>query len=238
MNKYKDDLAKVYIDVLNRFPDTNAYKTYYSIYKQKGIKRIYSILENSKEKKLVQKDIIFKNFINNNYYKFIFKKEFKKESDKCAILFDGRINMDLIFVIHEISYFLNDDWSMRIYCTQNNILFLKKHLKNIINIDFCLLNKLESFVDYNNIFLNIDFWNNLPFKNILIFQMDSLLCKFGIEKFLEYDFIGAPSKNFDIMNGGLSIRNVKAMIYCLTHYTPDKYMEEDLFFCKYSLVPY
>jgi hypothetical protein len=44
-----------------------------------------------------------------------------------------------------------------------------------------------------------------------------MLLREGIDDFLQYDYIGAPIKNFPFpaMNGGLSLRSPKAMLECI-----------------------
>jgi hypothetical protein len=89
---------------------------------------------------------------------------------------------------------------------------------------------------YNNILTNPNFWRGCIYDRVLIFQHDSGLLKTGIEKFLEWDFIGAWIENIPgCMNGGLSIRNPKVMFVICNKY-PYRGMEldgnEDIYFCN------
>lgn len=236
MEKYKSDLAQCYIEILNRFPDSSAYKRYYFIYKKKGISRIKYLLQKSPERSLPERDHIFDTFVKKHFQQVTTtKKSFQERytTENCAVICDGRTHVNLVFVIHEISHFLDlSKWCLEIYCTQNNIDFLTEKLNGICNVNYNIVSQLENFIDYNNLLLDINFWKQLNYKNALIFQMDSILCKKGIEKFIGYNFIGAPSLNFDIMNGGLSIRNISSMIHCIENFEPNKYEEEDKFFCR------
>lgn len=74
--------------------------------------------------------------------------------------------------------------------------------------------KIKTEYDYNSLMTSLDFWENLPYDKVLIFQHDSRLLREGIEGFYYYAFCGAPIFNIDFpaMNGGLSFRSVKAMI--------------------------
>lgn len=72
---------------------------------------------------------------------------------------------------------------------------------------------INSMADYNNLLTSKRFWRVMPDK-VVIIQHDSMLLKEGIEAFLDYDFVGAPIPRigYPAMNGGLSIRDTKAML--------------------------
>jgi len=82
---------------------------------------------------------------------------------------------------------------------------------------------------YSGLLATEDFWNQIPHEKILIFQHDSMLLRRGIDKFLEWDWIGGPSGGH--YNGGLSIRSKSKMIEVLKNHKYTKYGEpEDIFF--------
>jgi hypothetical protein len=95
---------------------------------------------------------------------------------------------------------------------------------------------IKSAQVYNNILTHPLFWKGCDFDRVLVFQHDSGLLKKGIEKFLEWDFIGSWIDHIPgCMNGGLSIRNPKLMYeICVKH--PYKGMavhgNEDIYFCN------
>lgn len=93
----------------------------------------------------------------------------------------------------------------------------------------------EIHIAYNNVVASVEFWEELPFDKVLIFQHDSGLLRTGIEEFFEYDFIGAPLKHipFPTMNGGFSLRSKEAMIKCIneTQYDYEVHGNEDIYFC-------
>lgn len=81
--------------------------------------------------------------------------------------------------------------------------------------------------DYNDIMKSYDFWHIVAeeegYDKVLIIQDDGFLIRKGVERFLEYDYVGAPwiepqpllktlSNPYLVGNGGLSIRSVKAML--------------------------
>jgi len=91
----------------------------------------------------------------------------------------------------------------------------------------------------NLIFTSKVFWERyLDYDRVLIFQSDSEILKPGLEEFLEYDYIGAPWKDYDsdyfpyVGNGGLSIRNPKVMLEVLAIDRWGRNMGEDLFICR------
>ena len=78
---------------------------------------------------------------------------------------------------------------------------------------------------YNNLLLSPLFWESLHGDKILIYQEDSILFHSDINKFLKYDYIGAPwpKKQVDnskfVGNGGFSLRTRNLMIYILSKYS-------------------
>jgi hypothetical protein len=173
--------------------------------------------------------------------------QFNNESKNVAVLLESRIFDNTEFILRQFSRFLPEDFAMWIYVTQNvydQYVELGNKLNNGIRIillpeEF----KLTSIDDYNNIMLNISFWNLLiQFERVLIFQMDTMIYRNGIEQFYKYDYIGAPwDPKFKICetnvgNGGLSLRNIKAVIDCLKNrkkiLEPSEKIPEDIFYSK------
>lgn len=95
---------------------------------------------------------------------------------------------------------------------------------------------INSMSDYNRLLTSQRFWRMMPDK-VLIFQTDSMLLKQGIEDFLEWDFCGAaiPKIGWPAMNGGLSIRDTKAMlkvIETIPYQGMSVHGNEDIYFCN------
>jgi len=89
--------------------------------------------------------------------------------------------------------------------------------------------------------LNVSFWKLLlQFDRVLVFKSESMIYHTGIEKFYEYDYISAPFDTSTIPttynNGGLSLRYIKGMIYCLDNISSvkipkyNKYLQEHIFY--------
>lgn len=165
------------------------------------------------------------------------------ETDYCAVIVEPRKHKDLESVIKNVMYFLNESdstikWGLKVYHGSNNEEFVRNIVKNWENVE------LESLsvdnltnIDYNNLLKTPNFWKSIKSNNILIFQTDSLLLKFGIDKFISYIYIGAPWIRFRegkiVGNGGLSFRNRDKMIDISTTHKDDIITMEDIYFCKY-----
>lgn len=129
---------------------------------------------------------------------------------KCAVIIDNRHipGLEDVIMAHELR--LPMEWQVW-------------HIAN---------EPIHSLSDYNRLLTSKRFWRNMPDK-VLIFQFDSMLLRDGIEDFMEYDYIGAPIKHcdFPIMNGGLSLRDSKAMLKVINH-VPYQGEQEDVYFCR------
>jgi mannosyltransferase OCH1-like enzyme len=196
---------------------------------------------------------------------FILKNKlvkFNNNSKNVALMVESRIFPNTEFIIRQFCRYLPADFSMQIYATKNvydDYMIIANKLNNNINVEI-LPYELKSLKDYNDIMLNISFWKLLTkYDRVLIFQNDTMLYKNNIADFYQYDYIGAPwypirqiAKN--VGNGGLSMRNISAMIYCLenektvkipynTMYNYEKYFvfkgkyPEDVFF-SYAMLQF
>lgn len=75
---------------------------------------------------------------------------------------------------------------------------------------------IKTMKDYNTVLTMRKFWEDIPYDKVLIFQHDSGLISYGIDEFLQWDYIGAPWKFQEHGgNGGLSIRSCEAMLWCI-----------------------
>lgn len=106
---------------------------------------------------------------------------------------------------------------------------------------------IKTIQQYNEVLTSVEFWSKLlDYDKVLIFQHDSMLLRKGIQEFMGYDYVGAPWKFQDHGgNGGLSIRNPKAMLACIEKqpWNP-KIGNEDVYFSnllkdmpEYKLAP-
>lgn len=133
--------------------------------------------------------------------------------------------------------FIPLDWGCKIFLSTQNKSLIENRLSEFNHeIEIEVLPDLNLTAHkYNSLLTNIDFWEELTFDKVLIFQSDSEILREGIEHFLDYDFVGAPLYHieFPLMNGGLSLRTRQKMIDAIKHSPYDHSMNEDMFFCKY-----
>ena len=187
-------------------------------------------------------------------YLKIFEKFFKdynlpKESNNALVIVEPREHYNLEFVIKNTCYYCRG-WSLYIFHSKKN----KKYIEKILNNKLKNINMIEFTDDninkdeYNTLLKSKEkFWNKINAENILIFQTDTYIRKFGIEQYLKYDYIGAPwskkSKYNNIMvgNGGLSLRNKQKMIEIIEKYNDNQdedkineYENEDIYFSYYG----
>jgi hypothetical protein len=112
------------------------------------------------------------------------------------------------------------NWKHTVICGKDNYTMVKSICNrissniNIINTQFTL----RSIDEYSILLGSVEFWKLLTGEHILIHQDDSLILdSTNIEKFLEYDYVGAvwPStypENYLVGNGGFSLRKRELMI--------------------------
>ena len=92
---------------------------------------------------------------------------------------------------------------------------------------------VNSFEDYNELMTSRRFWESIAEENILVIQHDSALLRHGIEKFYEWDYIGA-AWNFEpyVGNGGLSFRHKSAMLKIIDNLPYKGDPDEDIYFAN------
>lgn len=185
-----------------------------------------------------------------------------KNSKFKSLIVETRWNDTVEFTIKNTIQKLGDGWGHIIVCSNDNIEQVIK-LTNQISNDIEVIN-LEDFTvtrdTYNNLCLDLEFWNNINCERVLIYQSDTFIFKPLDKLFFEWDYIGAPwgnehgkqcavdfgfQKEIFVGNGGLSFRNVIAVKDILNNYKPlDNiyrnnpsecvYIWEDLFFSYYT----
>lgn len=131
---------------------------------------------------------------------------------KGAIIIENRPLHNMQEIIDNHMKYLPSDWGLCVYA----------------NYD------MTTGGEYNRLLTSKEFWENVPFDKVLIFQHDSSLLRKGIEEFLEWDFIGAPLYHFPfpMMNGGLSLRSKQACLDVIENYHYDGSINEDIYFCS------
>jgi hypothetical protein len=184
------------------------------------------------------------------------KEVIPSKADKAAVIVEPRDTPVLYDLLVWMKYILlPHGWEIIVYSGLKNT----QKLKEIEGITVKNLGKQNLTInEYNDMCLSYDFWNEMPFENILIFQIDSVLLDGDLTEFLKYDYVGSPwnkdnvhlqhqftqltflNKNSIGMsskkqtkhitgNGGLSLRRKSGMIRAL-NVRPWKFINEDQFF--------
>ena len=159
-------------------------------------------------------------FDNINYIKNFVLPEITINSELEAVLIEFRILPHLEFIIRNNIIKLGMVWSFTVICGNINFEFIQNICKNISNKIKVIKTDFDNMMpsQYSNFLTNLNFWNLLTGKKILIYQEDSLIFKNNFNDFLHFDFIGAPWSldNNDnkkcVGNGGLSLRTRDIMI--------------------------
>tara|TARA_A100001011_G_C14015851_1_gene717370 strand:- start:48 stop:779 length:732 start_codon:yes stop_codon:yes gene_type:complete len=182
----------------------------------------------------------------SDYFKTI---ELPKKSENALVIVEPRCHQNLAFCIKNACYYCRG-WSLYIFHSKSNREFVEKILgnkkDNVNLIEFCSDNITRN--EYSSLLCSVDFWIKIKATNILIFQTDVHIRRFGVEEFLKYDYVGAPWKRNKIMfnsdirvgNGGLSLRKKWQMIKIITKCSRKNYLKhftiqnEDLYFAYYA----
>lgn len=182
---------------------------------------------------LIENFILYQNQIIKLYHN-VFPTKTNEFTDYYAVIVEPRSEHLLLeAVCRNIKYFLPDNWNLIVYSHNEDL--IRERLKNI-DFKFYKTHK-ESFTpeEYSELLMSLEFWNNIPGENVLIFQTDSFITKkftySYIENIKKYPFIGAvyryiePGSNDDLlcfdkkrnfsMSGGFSFRKKSVMIDCI-----------------------
>ena len=163
------------------------------------------------------------------------------DSDYFAVIVEPRIDENIETIMKTVMYHLEDSskkWGLQIFHGTKNIEQILNITKNWDNVSLTNLGTDNlTKREYNDMMMTTDFWDKVKGKKILSFQNDSILLKGGIDKFLKYDYIGAPwikpKEGYFVGNGGLSLRNKDKMIeICTLNDDKSNIPLEDIFFVK------
>ena len=174
--------------------------------------------------------------------------EWSQQQDNKVVLLDNRINpLSVISILFTMSN-LNLNWSAKIYTSKAALDYYKSKLEFCEVEHLPALDEAKFHIDvYNNILKSSDFWRSIESTKTLIVQDDGILLRPGIERFLEYDYIGASwvdtvaneyiknNINEDLVgNGGFSLRTNESMITVCDKYEKEKY---SLFYKNITQIP-
>jgi len=160
-----------------------------------------------------------------------------KKSQYQAVIVESRTLSYLEFIIRNTIIMLGSQWSHTIFATLENGDSIKTMVADISpNIQVIILPITSLSINgYNALLTSPLFWQILHGRKILIYQHDAFIFRNGIEKFLIYDYIGAPwSIQYRITatgvgNGGLSLRDRIKMIATTIFYPWENFNEYGVF---------
>lgn len=198
--------------------------------------------------------LIYYSFITEYFYKNLEKILSIKtngSSNIQVVLLDNRANpLSVVSTMFTLSNLNKNYWGCKIYTSKSAFDYYKKYLGKYAEIIILEdLNKPIKFhIDiYNDILKSSQFWKDLNCEKCLIIQEDGIVFREGVERFLNYDYVGAPwsdsaenlylknSVNPNMVgNGGLSIRNISKMIQVTEKYVKEKHL---LFYKNINYTP-
>jgi hypothetical protein len=163
-----------------------------------------------------------------------------------AIIVEPRKHKALEFVLGNFLENLDGRWSIIVFHGTDNEAFVKdiiaaKRTDRITTANIGRSNLTKE--EYSAFMMSTEFLHKVPTETFLIFQTDSMICpqyKNTVEKFLKYDYVGAPWKEIPkeyeqrgtlVGNGGLSLRRKSKMLEILEKcpVSPSN-IPEDVFF--------
>ena len=137
-----------------------------------------------------------------------------------AVLIEYRIFPHIEFLIRNTIRFLGSEWSYTIVCGKDNYEYMVQ-LAAAIHTNIRVIETPYSNLTpstYSTLLASADFWNLLTGEKLLIYQEDSVMFRSGIDKFLQWDYIGAPwplnQNDAPVLvgNGGFSLRSKSVML--------------------------
>ena len=151
-----------------------------------------------------------------------------------AVIVEPRRHPCMEYVCKNILRFLNDDWGLHIFHGTDNEEWIKDMFEGVENIRYTNLGVANlSIEDYNNLLTNnVKFHDAIESEVFLVFQTDSILFQSIPERYVQYDYVGAPWPHHGnlVGNGGLSIRRKTVMKLICDCYNRPTGCPEDLFY--------
>ena len=173
------------------------------------------------------------------------REQLQASDQATAIIIEPRKHRALSFVVKNVLENLPQAWTIRIYHGTENRTFVENLLatdlathRARITLENLGVPDLPSARAYSEILLSKKFTEGIPTETFLVFQTDSMINPRNshlLQKFLKYDYVGAPWKHGGVGNGGFSLRRRSKMLQVLAGY-PDnpKIDHEDILFSSGS----
>jgi len=157
-----------------------------------------------------------------------------------AIILEPRRHAALEFVLRNFLTNLDETWGIQIFHGTENENWLKELLETKfqeprISIKNLGVANLATSQEYSKILTTRSFIEAIPTETFLVFQTDSMInpkYKHLLEKFMKYDYVGAPWPwvHLHVGNGGLSLRKRSAMLQIIDVIGPYEGPYEDQYY--------
>ena len=141
-----------------------------------------------------------------------------------AIIVEPRKHLALGFVVRNVLENLPENWNVRIFHGTLNKSFVEELLagellpsRSRITLENLGVENLATQAEYSRILASREFTEKIPTETFLVFQTDSMINpnhRDLLDKFLRYDYVGAPWPwdHLKVGNGGFSLRKRSAML--------------------------
>ena len=166
-----------------------------------------------------------------------------------AVMVEPREHAATEYVVNNIVKNLPANWKILILCITKN----KEWMMNVIKNSTKMTEEEKARIEvrilkvqgkdaesmdhgaYNPYMMSEEFLSEIPTETFLVFQTDSIICKKGkdlLEKFMKYDYVGAPVDvgSWYFGNGGFSLRKKSKMLQIIQACKKDGY--ENQYFSK------
>jgi len=157
-------------------------------------------------------------------------------SNKCLVIIETRPSFWLPLVIKN-AIDKCPGYNLYVFGTPNVNQFLRHTLEGEY-YNITINTYMRNIQEYNQLLTSSDFWEQIKEEHIIIFQLDTLFLRNPTEQHIQYDYNGAVCgklnrENEFIINGGLSYRSKKAMLFACK-LIDDSYhgLPEDVIFTK------
>lgn len=190
-----------------------------------------------------------KNFLANASELLSLKAALDSGTEKyTAVVIEPRRHKALPFLLKNLLENLSLDWSIKVFHGQENSEWFHELLKEFGPTDRVritsvpmLVRNFENSRTYSEFVASREFLAQIHTETFLIAQTDSMINpnqKGLLQKFLQYDYVGAPWPwdHLHVGNGGFSLRKRSAMLRILDRVGPLQGDYEDQFFATAARV--
>lgn len=147
-------------------------------------------------------------------------RDIPRDSRQVAVLIEFRKHPYIEYVMRNVMYFLGPEWGLQVFVWRKNREFMENILRDWSHVDIVELpEQSPGYIPQDAVMRSEEFWQGVKGETQLFFDLDSLLCRHGIEDFADYDFVAAPwlpgyavSPACRFGSGGLSLRKKSAML--------------------------